>query len=57
MQEKTPGLTVLGKLVLVVFVGACVYGAWLFLRPQLGRMLSPAAGGPAAASPSPGGGT
>jgi ABC-type Fe3+ transport system substrate-binding protein len=56
MQEKTPGLTVLGKLVLVAFVGACVYGAWLFLRPQLGRMLSPAAGGPAAASPSPGGG-
>ena len=53
MSDESPGLTPLGKLVLALFVGACLYGAWLFLRPQLGRFLSAAKGPAPAASASP----
>jgi ABC-type Fe3+ transport system substrate-binding protein len=56
MSERSPGLTVLGKLVVALFVAACLWGAWLFLRPQLGRLLTSSSGPAPAASPSPGGG-
>ena len=56
MSEDNPRLTILGKLVLLAFVAACLYGAWLFLRPQLGRILSFSAAPLPSTSPSPGGG-
>ncbi len=33
--EDAPRLTILGRLVLAAFVAACLYGAWLLLRPNL----------------------
>ena len=56
MNDKAPGLTPLGKLVLAVFVVACVYGAWFFLRPLVGRFSSSASGPAPTASVSPAGG-
>jgi pimeloyl-ACP methyl ester carboxylesterase len=56
VSEDKPSLTILGKLVLAAFVAACLCGAWLYLRPQIGRILSPSAGPTPAASASPGGG-
>jgi hypothetical protein len=53
MSEKSPGLTVLGKLVVALFVVACLFGAWQFLRPQLARILSPSSSPAAAESPAP----
>jgi hypothetical protein len=47
-MSETPGLTFLGKLVLVLFVAACVFGAYrLVVVPSPER---PAADGPASAS-------
>jgi hypothetical protein len=56
MTEEAPRLTLAGRLVLLAFVAACLYGAWAFLWPQLRRGLTPGAAGAAAASPAPGGG-
>jgi len=56
MSEDKTGLTILGKLVLAAFVVACLYGAWLFLRPQLGRIRATSTGPTPAASASAGGG-
>jgi ABC-type glycerol-3-phosphate transport system substrate-binding protein len=56
MSDDNPRLTIFGKLALAAFVVACLYGAWLFLRPQLGRILSPSTGPTPAASASSGGG-
>jgi hypothetical protein len=57
--EESPRLTILGRLVLVAFVAACLYGAWVFLWPQLrgglARSAAPSGGTPGA-SAAPGGG-
>jgi len=53
MSEQSPGLTVLGKLVVALFVLACLWGAWMFLRPPLARILSPSSSPAAAGSPAP----
>ena len=53
MTEDAPRLTLAGRLVLLVFIAACLYGAWAFLWPQLRRGLTP---GPAAGSASSGAG-
>ena len=51
-SQPRPGLTLLGKLVLFVFVVGLLYGAWVFLWPVVrGRFGQSAAGPQAEASP------
>ena len=48
-MSESPQLTLMGRLVLLLFVGACAFGAWrMLMRPK------PAPGTPAADSSSPG---
>jgi len=55
MSEQSPGLTPAGRVVLLVFLAACLYGAWALLWPQLRRGPTPNGSSPAATA-SPGGG-
>jgi hypothetical protein len=54
-ERDKPGLTILGKLVIAAFVAACGYGAWLFLRPLLGRVATGEAAGSGASAAQGGG--
>ncbi|HVO10481.1 MAG TPA: substrate-binding domain-containing protein [Vicinamibacteria bacterium] len=53
MTDEKPGLTLLGRLVLVAFVAGCLYGGWRLLWPQLKGLGRPPSGAVPSANASP----